>query len=60
MKALITEDCILHIIPESSTEVVALKYWVKEFGIHGVKMIEVADTLAEGKEIMLEHGYHHH
>lgn len=34
-------DGTMLIVPESSTELMALKYWMYEFQKHGVKMLEV-------------------
>lgn len=55
MKAILDENCVLHILPCNSTETIALKYWVKEFNTHGVKMLEVADSVSDGKDLLLEH-----
>lgn len=34
-------DGTMVIVPESSVELMALKYWMYEFQKHGVKMLEV-------------------
>ncbi len=34
-------DGTMIIVPESSVELMALKYWMYEFQKHGVKMLEV-------------------
>lgn len=36
-----TDESVLRVIPETSIEAMALKYWEKEFEAHGVKMFEV-------------------
>jgi len=41
------ENDVLHICPETSTEVRALKYFKKEYEEHGEKMIEIRTDLKE-------------
>jgi hypothetical protein len=43
MKATIDAHCVLHIMPCDTVDVIALKYWAKEFVTHGVKLIEIDD-----------------
>lgn len=55
MRATLDETCVLHVIPENTTELVALKYWVKEFLAHGVKMLEVSTSVSDGVELLEKH-----
>ena len=41
MKVYIDDAMVLHICPKDGVEVMALKYWYKEFQTHGMKMLEV-------------------
>lgn len=36
------KDDVLIIMPETSVEAMALKYWLKEFEAHGEKMLDVS------------------
>lgn len=41
MKIQFDNQSVLHIMPENSTEAMALRYWEKEYEQHGGAMIEV-------------------
>lgn len=41
MKIKFDNNGVLHVVPEDSTEMMALRYWEKEYHTHGSKMIEV-------------------
>jgi hypothetical protein len=41
MKLEFDENMVLHICPESNIELMALKYWAKEYQTHGSKMLEI-------------------
>jgi len=41
MQVYFSDDDVLHICPENTTECMALKYWMDEYKAHGAKMLEV-------------------
>lgn len=45
----------MHICPENTTELMALKYWMKEYLAHGPKMLEVCETVEKGREVFKRH-----
>lgn len=36
---------VLYVVPENSTETMALRYWEKEYQTHGSRMIEVVTEI---------------
>lgn len=46
MKLEFGADMVLHIVPENSVEVMALKYWELEFREHGTKLLNVVTEIA--------------
>lgn len=55
MRATLDDTCVLHIVPESTTELIALRYWVKEYLAHGAKMLEVATSVEDGAALLYKH-----
>jgi len=58
MRVTLDDQAVMHICPESSTEVMALRYWLKELQTHGVKMISICDSAEEGNRIYEAHNPH--
>jgi hypothetical protein len=45
MKIEFAPDSAMRIVPETSVEAMALKYWEKEFEEHGTKMLTVVNQV---------------
>ena len=41
MKVYFSGDDVLHIVPESGIEAMAIKYWMAEYNKHGTRMLEI-------------------
>lgn len=40
----------MRICPENNMELMALKYWAKEYQIHGTKMLEIEHDVSKHKK----------
>jgi len=41
MKTYFDDDCVLHVVPENTSDTMAMRYFEQEFAKHGPRMIEL-------------------